>query len=89
MNVKSPLYQIKIRGDSSQPVMIDVMVPNDAEPWEALDLYTWTGDEWKWVGRPGPNKLGEGDGLDGPGRLGTDVGAGGDGRGGRDPRGHF
>ncbi|MEE8389949.1 MAG: NBR1-Ig-like domain-containing protein, partial [Anaerolineae bacterium] len=48
--VKSPLYQIKTRGDSSEPVMIDVVVPNDAEPWETLDLYTWTGEEWKWVG---------------------------------------
>jgi len=48
--VKSPLYQIQARGNSSQPVMIDVVVPNDAEPWEALDLYTWTGQAWEWVG---------------------------------------
>jgi len=48
--VRSPLYQIQVRGDSSQPVMIDVVVPNDAEPWETLDLYTWAGEEWKWIG---------------------------------------
>jgi len=48
--VKSPLYQIKVRGDSPGPVMIDVVVPNDAEPWETLDLYTWTGNAWEWVG---------------------------------------
>ena len=48
--VKSPLYQIETRGNSSQQVMIDVAVPDDAEPWEILDLYTWTGEEWKWVG---------------------------------------
>ncbi len=50
LTVKSPVYQIKSRGDSSEPVMIDVLVPNDAEPWETLDLYTWTGEEWKWIG---------------------------------------
>ena len=48
--VKSPLYQIKVRGKTTQEVMIDVVVPNDAEPWETLDLYTWTGTEWRWVG---------------------------------------
>jgi hypothetical protein len=48
--VKSALYQIQMRGDPSQPVMIDVAMPNDAEPWETLDLYTWTGEAWEWVG---------------------------------------
>jgi hypothetical protein len=31
-------------------VMIDAVMPNDAEPWETLDIYTWTGQEWRWVG---------------------------------------
>jgi len=48
--VKSPLYRLRVRGRVSQPVMIDVVMPNDAEPWETLDLYTWTGEAWKWVG---------------------------------------
>ncbi len=48
--VKSPLYKIKTRGEATQPLMIDVVVPNNAEPWETLDLYTWTGDDWEWVG---------------------------------------
>jgi spore germination protein YaaH len=48
--VKSPVYQVKVRGESAQPVMIDLVMPNDAEPWETLDLYTWTGEEWKWIG---------------------------------------
>ena len=48
--VKSPLYQIQVRGDPSEPVMIDVVMPNNAEPWETLDLYTWTGETWEWVG---------------------------------------
>jgi len=50
LTVKSPLYLIKIRGRVTQPVTIDVLVPNDAEPWETLDLYTWTGESWEWVG---------------------------------------
>ena len=50
LEVKSPLYQIQTRGKPSQPVMIDAAVPNDALPWETLDLYTWTGEAWEWVG---------------------------------------
>mgnify|MGYP001041664765 CR=1 FL=1 len=50
LEVKSPLYQIQTRGKSSQPVMINVAVPNGAVPWETLDLYTWTGEAWEWVG---------------------------------------
>ena len=50
LEVKSPLYQIQVRGESSQPVMVDVVVPNDAMPWETLDLYTWTRETWEWVG---------------------------------------
>jgi len=50
LKVKSPLYTIKVRRESSQPVMIDVVMPNDAEPWETLDLYTWTGETWQWIG---------------------------------------
>ncbi|MEA3341949.1 MAG: hypothetical protein U9R15_18455, partial [Chloroflexota bacterium] len=50
IEVKSPLYQIQTRGDIEQPVTIDVLMPNGAEPWETLDLYTWTGEAWEWVG---------------------------------------
>ncbi len=50
LEVKSPLYQIQARGHPDQPVTIDVVMPNNAEPWETLDLYTWTGESWEWVG---------------------------------------
>jgi len=50
LQVKSPLYQIRTRGNPGQPVTIDVVMPNDAEPWETLDLYTWSGESWEWVG---------------------------------------
>ncbi|NLE45469.1 MAG: hypothetical protein GX620_12175 [Chloroflexi bacterium] len=48
--VKSPYYEIAVRGTNSQPVTLDVSVPNDAEPWHTLDLYTWDGTQWQWVG---------------------------------------
>ncbi len=50
LSVHSPLYQIDIRGEPSQPIMLDVDIPTGAEPWETLDLYTWNGETWKWVG---------------------------------------
>ena len=50
LEVKSPYYQIRHRGGSSEPIWIDVVVPNDAEPWETLDLYTWNGEHWAWLG---------------------------------------
>jgi hypothetical protein len=50
LEVKSEFYRIRARGKADQPVMIDVAVPNNAEPWETLDLYTWTGEAWEWVG---------------------------------------
>jgi hypothetical protein len=48
--VKSPFYTIESRGQTSQPLWIDVAVPNDAEPWQTLDLYSWDGASWTWIG---------------------------------------
>jgi hypothetical protein len=50
LTVKSPLYQIETGGESSQAVLVDVTIPEGAEPWETLALYTWSGEEWQWVG---------------------------------------
>jgi spore germination protein YaaH len=50
LEIKSPYYKIQTRGTTSQPIWVDVVVPNDAEPWETLDLYTWDGERWTWVG---------------------------------------
>jgi hypothetical protein len=50
LQAKSQLYLISTKGKPKQPIMIDVAIPNAAEPWETLDLYTWTGESWKWVG---------------------------------------
>ncbi|MGD2165741.1 MAG: NBR1-Ig-like domain-containing protein [Anaerolineae bacterium] len=50
LDVKSPYYGIKMRGAPSGQLWIDVAVPNDAEPWETLDLYSWNGETWRWLG---------------------------------------
>jgi hypothetical protein len=50
LQVKSPFYKVTARGKAKQAVMLDVVVPNAAEPWETLDIYTWTGEAWEWVG---------------------------------------
>jgi len=50
LEVKSPYYELDARGTSSQSVWVDVVVPNEAEPWETLDLYSWDGERWTWLG---------------------------------------
>ncbi|HOT91571.1 MAG TPA: NBR1-Ig-like domain-containing protein [Anaerolineae bacterium] len=47
---KSPYYKITLRGkDVSGPAQLEVVIPNEAEPWETLDLYSWDGDTWRWL----------------------------------------
>jgi spore germination protein YaaH len=48
--VKSPYYRISTKGTAPESTIIAVGIPNNAEPWETLDLYTWTGQGWQWVG---------------------------------------
>jgi hypothetical protein len=50
LEIKSPFYKIHTKGKNDQQVMIDAAMPAAAEPWETLDLYTWTGEAWEWVG---------------------------------------
>lgn len=50
LQVKSPFYRIQTGARAAGPATIEVVIPNDAEPWETLDLYTWTGTTWEWVG---------------------------------------
>jgi spore germination protein YaaH len=50
LEIKSPFYKIHTKGNNDQQVMIDAAMPAAAEPWETLDLYTWTGESWEWVG---------------------------------------
>ncbi len=48
--VKSPYYKISTKGTAPDSTIIAVDIPNNAEPWETLDLYTWTGENWQWTG---------------------------------------
>ncbi len=50
LQVKSPFYRIQAGSRTTGPATLEVVIPNDAEPWETLDLYTWTGTAWEWVG---------------------------------------
>ncbi|MFP4346197.1 MAG: NBR1-Ig-like domain-containing protein, partial [Anaerolineales bacterium] len=53
LDPKSPYYTIETKGDAEGPVRLEVVIPNGAEPWETLDLYTWDGESWSWL----PNTL--------------------------------
>ncbi len=46
---KSPYYLIQTRGKVTGPATLEVVIPNEAEPWEALALYTFNGTEWQWL----------------------------------------
>jgi hypothetical protein len=46
---KSPYYTLETRNKTDSPTTIAVVIPNEAEPWETLDLYTWNGESWQWL----------------------------------------
>lgn len=47
--MKSPFYQIQRRGPVPKRVTLSVPIPNEAEPYRTLDLYTWNGEAWAWL----------------------------------------
>ena len=47
--LKSPLYQIQIKGTAPEEVLLKSPIPNESEPYSTLDLYSWTGDNWEWI----------------------------------------
>ncbi|MDH7474815.1 MAG: cellulase family glycosylhydrolase [Anaerolineae bacterium] len=49
LEVKSPLYLISWRGEMPRAATLTIPIPNDAEPYKTLDLYSWTGTEWQWL----------------------------------------
>jgi len=48
---KSPYYMVAVRGKERGPATLDIVIPNESEPWETLDLYAWDSEEeiWRWV----------------------------------------
>ncbi len=49
LDMRSPLYQIALQGQMPTEAVLTLPIPNDAEPYSTLDLYTWTGEEWQWL----------------------------------------
>src|SRR5574341_301145 len=47
--MKSPLYTISTSGDAE--AMIEIVIPNESQPYDTLDLYTWDAEagEWRFV----------------------------------------
>ncbi|MGB5047502.1 MAG: SH3 domain-containing protein, partial [Caldilineaceae bacterium] len=46
---KSPVYTLDIRGDGAEKAILRIPIPNDSEPYETLDLYTWQNQKWSYV----------------------------------------
>ena len=46
---KSPFFTIDVRGKSLGPATLVLTIPNEAEPWETLDVYGWDGTKWSWL----------------------------------------
>ncbi len=46
---RSPLYTVETAGSSPTASVITMEIPNDSLPYETLDLYEWTGSEWRFL----------------------------------------
>ena len=50
LEARSPFYSIDVGSRAKGPGTMEIVIPNDAEPWEKLDLYSWNGSDWEWIG---------------------------------------
>ncbi len=55
--MKSPLYEIRHKGSDPTAVILYIPIPNEAEPYSTLDLYSWNGERWEWL--PSQQVIGE------------------------------
>ena len=48
---KSPFYQLTLRGEGTGQSTWVMPIPNDSEPYETLDVYTWetATQSWQWL----------------------------------------
>lgn len=48
---KSPFYQVRYRGEPQAETVWVMPIPNDSEPYETLDIYTWdtAKQSWQWL----------------------------------------
>jgi hypothetical protein len=49
LRAKSPIYEISVKGPMPSVVTLSVPIPNNAEPYETLSLYSWSGENWEFV----------------------------------------
>ena len=49
LDIKSPVYRLALRGEMPTAALLTIPIPNDALPYETLDLYAWSGAGWSWV----------------------------------------
>ena len=49
LDIKSPLYRVSLRGETPTAAVLTIPIPNDAQPYETLDLYAWTEAGWSWI----------------------------------------
>lgn len=51
LEMKSPLYTLEQRGDGK--ALVEIIIPNDSQPYHTLDLYRWDKEDGEWVFVPG------------------------------------
>lgn len=49
LTLKSPVYGISFADENDLPVHLEIAIPNDAQPYRLLDLYSWDGAAWQWM----------------------------------------
>jgi len=49
VDVKSPLYVLSLRGEAPTAATLTIPIPNDAQPYDTLDVYAWNEDGWSWL----------------------------------------
>ncbi len=49
LDIKSPIYRLSLRGDLPSAAELTIPIPNDALPYETLDMYGWMGHGWVWL----------------------------------------
>ena len=49
LDIKSPIYRLSLSGELPTAAILTVPIPNDALPYETLDMYGWTGSGWMWM----------------------------------------
>jgi hypothetical protein len=49
LHIKSPIYEMDVKGPMPSDVVLTVPIPNNAEPYETVSLYSWNGEEWEFI----------------------------------------